>query len=686
MAAAAPAASTRRRLAILIGLWLALALFYILIQRGRHTPTVFNDEQVFGRAAQNLAYGDGFTWRHVTAPLRSIYPALIAPAWALFDGVTAYRVALGINALAMTSALFPAYVLARRMASFGYAAAAGVAAVLVPSMVWSGMLMTEALAYPLAGVALLACVHALRRPGVLTALAGFAAIALAASTRSQLLVLAPIFVAGLAIDILRFGRSGVVGRAREHGFALASLAIAALVVSGLVAFGPISGDIVFGPYAPTSGKSVDVGRVLDFLTQYVGGISGAVLGLPLAAAIALAGRRANWRDAETGPLLAMAAAAVMMLIAIGAWFAAIESDEVQERYVFYAMPVLVACWVGLPGRATPRGIVAASVGLALVVWAFFPGFIRGGDWEGWVQFGLQHFGNSKHVFLVLLIALGSTAALATRLAGAERAVLLTVPLIAFGLFSVQQGQRAANAESRLVEKQIPKPFDWIDRETRGPAALMGLPNTSLLHIADFELWNRNLDRLFTFPTAEEVDLAGPSCHAEVSADGSISAARECALTVPSNLVFAEERSRIAMQNAERVVEPRLAFERRGREQFTRYGQLFVFPEDEVPRIRSLINGCGQDFCPGRASVQLWSRTPGRLSLTLRLDRGGRPPGDPSGYTARLGDRTARYRADGETRLTISAPRGTRRFTIESKRPGGDLAPFDLVAADYSAAR
>jgi hypothetical protein len=685
---APPDASRRRRVAILVALWLGLAIFYMLIQRGRHTPTVFNDEQVFGRAAENIAHGDGFTWRHVSAPLRSVYPFLIAPAWAVFKGATAYRVALVINALMMTAALFPTYLLARRVTGFGYAAVAGVVAVLIPSMVWSGMLMTESLAYPLAALALLAGVDALRRPGPRTAILAFIAIAAAASTRSQLLVLAPVFVGGIAVDILRFGRDGAGDRIRAHRFALACIAGGALTVAGLVLVGPVSSDTVFGPYAVSSGKSVDVGRFLDFLTQYVGGLSGAVLGLPLAAAIALTLRRANWRDAETGPLLAMAGAVVVLLIAIGAWFAAIESREVQERYVFYAMPVLSACWVGLPGRASPRAILLASLGLAVAVWVFFPGFIRGGPWEGWVQYGLQHFGNPKHVFLALVVVFGGATALATRLTGAERALLMAAPLVVLGLFTVQQGQRAANAGSRLVEAQIPRPFNWIDRATHGPAALMGLPNTSLLHIADFELWNQNLDRLFTFPTKEEVDLAGPSCHADVSRDGAISSAPGCPLSMPSNLVFAEERSRIAMQNAIRVIEPRLAFERKKREQFTRYGQLFVFHPGAVPRIRSLINGCGQDFCPGRATIQLWSRTSGLVRVTLRLQNLGGRARDTgfAGYSARAGSSTAPYDTEGTASLVIRAGPGTHQFVIQSRRRNGDPVSFDILAADYAAKR
>lgn len=674
-------ASRRLRLAILVGLWLGLALFYVLIQTGRDIPTVFNDEQVFGRAAQNLAHGDGYTWRHVSAPLRSIYPFVISPAWVLFDGMAAYRVALIINALIMTAALFPAYVIARRLTGYGYAVAAATATVLVPSMVWSGMLMTESLAYPLATLALLATVEAMRRPGARTALPALAAIAAAAATRSQLLVLGPVFVGALGFDLLRFAGGELRERVRAHRLTLVALALAALALIGLVVAGPLSSDTIFGPYAVSSGKTVDVGSVLDFLVQYVGGLSGAVLGLPLVAAIALAARRANWRDPETGPLLATALAAVLLLIAIGAWFASVESKEVQERYVFYAMPLLAACWVGLPGRAGPRAILLASAALALAVLVFFPGFIRGGDWEGWVQFGLSRFGDSKHVFVALLLGLGAAAALAVRLRGAEAATLLIAPLLLLGMFTVHQGQRAANADSRLVEVQIPKPLDWIDRETDGPAALMGLPKTSLLHIADFELWNRNLDRLFTFPTEEEVDLAGPSCHAVVAKDGSIRAAPDCPLSLPSNLVFAEERTRIAMQNARRVVEPGLSSKRSGH-QYTRYGELFIFQSGDVPRIRSLIRGCSEDFCPGRVSVDTWSRTAGTVRVTLELQLKRGPAED---HVARVGGRRVRFNSEGQATATIGVEPGTDGFTIEARRPSGDFAPFDLLAADYRSA-
>jgi hypothetical protein len=137
-----------------------------------------------------------------------------------------------------------------------------------------------------------------------------------------------------------------------------------------------------------------------------------------------------------------------------------------------------------------------------------------------------------------------------------------------------------------------------------------------------------------------------------------------------------------------VVEPRLAVERRKREQFTRYGQLFVFRPGAVPRIRSLINGCGQDFCPGRASIQLWSRTSGVVRLTLRLQNlGGRAQESGfAGYTARAGRTTARYDRDGEASLAVRAGPGTHRFVIESRQGAGDPVSFDILAADYAVAR
>ena len=89
-----------------------------------------------------------------------------SPAWALFDRVPqAYAAAKAINAVVVSLAAIPAYLLARRVCSRPFAFGAAVLAMSVPTLLFAGMLMTENAFYPaflLAALAMVAVAGAAR--------------------------------------------------------------------------------------------------------------------------------------------------------------------------------------------------------------------------------------------------------------------------------------------------------------------------------------------------------------------------------------------------------------------------------------------------------------------------------------------------------------------------------------------
>src|ERR671931_2335603 len=109
-----------------------------------------------------------------------VYPAVIAPAWKLFSSVPdAYAGAKVIGSVAMSLTVLPAYFLARRVLRPGPSLFAAVLAVAVPSMLYTGTLMTETVFYPLFVCVALALVLALEQP-TLWRQAGLLAICLLA--------------------------------------------------------------------------------------------------------------------------------------------------------------------------------------------------------------------------------------------------------------------------------------------------------------------------------------------------------------------------------------------------------------------------------------------------------------------------------------------------------------------------
>src|SRR6266545_1490984 len=135
----------------------------------------------------------------------------------------AYTAAKLLNAAVMSTAVFPAYWLARRIVRPSFALLTAAAAVATPAMVYHAFLMSEALAYPVFLFAVAILARALAEPSGRIAVAVPAVCAVAVATRVQFLVLPLAYLAGVALC----GR----GAYRRHlvPAALTTLLIAMLV-------------------------------------------------------------------------------------------------------------------------------------------------------------------------------------------------------------------------------------------------------------------------------------------------------------------------------------------------------------------------------------------------------------------------------------------------------------------------
>src|SRR5919198_5934993 len=91
----------------------------------------------------------------------------------------------------MSLAAVPAYLLSRRVLSQPFALAAAVLSVAVPSMLYSGTLMTENAFYPLFLATALALVLVLERPTLARSGGVIALLVLAFLTRAQAVALLP---------------------------------------------------------------------------------------------------------------------------------------------------------------------------------------------------------------------------------------------------------------------------------------------------------------------------------------------------------------------------------------------------------------------------------------------------------------------------------------------------------------
>ena len=174
-------------------------------------PWIFSDELYYGELAKSSAEGR-FALREVSVDplsLGPVYPLLIAPAYAFFERIPeAYDAARAINAVAISLAAVPAFLLARRVLGVLYSLGAALLTVALPSMLYTTVIMTENAFYPVFLACALLMALTLERPAALRQLAVLALVLLAFLTRRQGIVLLPAYV------------TAILGLAIAEGFAI----------------------------------------------------------------------------------------------------------------------------------------------------------------------------------------------------------------------------------------------------------------------------------------------------------------------------------------------------------------------------------------------------------------------------------------------------------------------------------
>ena len=329
-------------------------------------PYIFVDELIYSELAKSLVDTGSFAVRGVPVHGYSIlYPALIAPAYWLFDALpNAYAAAKATNAIAMSLAAVPAWLLARRVMGRLLALLAAVIAIAVPSMAYTATIVTENLFYPVALLFVWALVLVLERPSLRrTALLGVVLVA-AVATRSQALgfvaaaVLAPFLLALLRWDarVLRPFLPLVGG----------AVGLVVVVLAGQLLRGGSISDLL-GAYSVVGEGGYDVGQVLRFWLWHVEVVTLYVCVIPVVALVVLlfqARRLAPALQAHLAATLAIVATSTLVVAAFASRFA---SDRVQDRYLFFLAPLLAIVLLAWVELGAPRPVLALGVGAVLAV-------------------------------------------------------------------------------------------------------------------------------------------------------------------------------------------------------------------------------------------------------------------------------------------------------------------------------
>ena len=351
--------------------WLAAivvcsAAFRVWLVRGMPAPFVFVDELIYSELARSLAHTGTFAVRGVATNGYSIlYPALLAPAYGLVDGLPrAYAAAKATNAVAMSLAAVPAWLITRRVAGRWLSLLAAVIAVAVPSMAYTATVVTENLFYPVALLFGWTLVLVLERPSAGRILALVAALAASVATRSQAIgFVGAVLLAPFLLALLRRDRSVL----RRFAPLLGGIVVlGVLLVVAQLARGRSLSDLL-GAYSVVGEAGYDVGQVLRFWLWHVEELILYVAVVPVVALVVLLSRARQLPAAVQEHLAATIAMLATSTLVVGAFASHFASDRVQDRYLFFLAPLLVAVLAAWVELGAPRPLVPLVAGSALAV-------------------------------------------------------------------------------------------------------------------------------------------------------------------------------------------------------------------------------------------------------------------------------------------------------------------------------
>ena len=510
-------------------------------------PLLNPDELRYTLAARGLVDGEWVNLRGQPYGYGPVYPLVLAPIVALSDGVeSAYPFFKLANALLFALAAVPVYLVARRLLSAWWSVGVAAASIVIPSSIYTSLVLTESAAYLAASLALLAVILALERPSPGRQLAMLGAVGLAYATRPQFASLLPAFLVGaLVVWVVDAGRPPLPRAVVRLWPTLASVAAVAAYASArlLLTSSPPEGS--FGGYADLWREydPLPVARLalyhLAAWEIYLFVVPFLVAPIVIVELLRAARRGGEHEGAFVAAFLTVNAA--MVLIAAAFASTPYGYSELHDRYLFYVAPlwlVAFAVWLerGLP---RPLPLTATCVALALALPAILPFGLIGGNlvvevvptalwsWAWTVVEATPHLDGRRVLGMLVLLLVVTAVAVPRRL----WPVLPAIVVSGFVLGAVLAwGREIDDPEAFSLADQGNRA--WVDdalpagaRATKLYASPGRCPYTELTRHALFltEFFNDAIDRVAAIGSSTPDGL--PTERVEIGADGRLLLAR-----------------------------------------------------------------------------------------------------------------------------------------------------------------
>jgi hypothetical protein len=502
----------------LAGIVIVSSVVRFALARHVVAPWIVADEIIHSDLAKSFATSGHFLIRgeDVGASFGVVYQVLISFAYRLFASVPDVYLAIkAINAVTMSLAAVPAYLLARRVLSHGLSLIAAALTVAVPSMVYTGMVMTESAFYPLFLCTTLVLFLYLESPSVLRALLLVALSALAFATRTEAICLLPTMLSAPLVLIWLDGSGWRALRKYQHVYWLVG-GIIVLTLAVEIGFGS-SPFAAFGAYQASARSHSSIGSIPRWFLYHLAELDLYVGVFPFAAFLVLL-TVARRLSTPRRIFLAVVAPLMFWLLLEVAGVARLPAfDRIEERYTFYLAPLLLIASLVWIAQGAPRPVLAT--GLAATLAALLPAFIpverlvNGpgvvSDTLALVPWWTLHdslavgFGQIQIMILVAALAIVSIFVfIPTRLA-------LVLPALVLVSFAVVQWQidggphgTGAISTAALAAGTGGEESDWIDRTvgTDAQVTVVWTGKTSLYTVWENEFFNRSVGVVYNLAT------------------------------------------------------------------------------------------------------------------------------------------------------------------------------------------
>ena len=490
----------------LAGLVTVSALARYALARRMPAPWIMVDELIYSELAKSFAASGEFEIReHASSVYTFVYPILISPAYVLFDGVPdAYRAVKTINAVLMSLAAVPVYLLARRMLPPALSLLAAALALAVPSMVYTGTVMTENAFYPVFLTGVLALVRALERPTLVRLAMLLAVCGLAVVTRPQALALIPALVTAPLVLAL-FERRGLRALVPFSALYAAVGALGLAVAAVQLARGRALSELL-GAYQVTSQHDYAVDEVVRWFLYHAAELDLYLGVVPFAAMLLLA----VVAPRLPAPVRVFVAAAVSvsfwLVLEVGAFATMPGVGRIQERNMFYVAPLFLIALLVLVDRGLPRppraAGLAAAVAAALVGIVPYGGLINTSAVSDTLALlPLWNLGDAYPVAQAQTVAvLGGIVGAALFLLCPPRAALV-LPLAVLVYFAVALqpiDERFRVASAGALFSGITTRADWVDANVPSGAEVAAIwtGNTDRFVINQNEFFNRSVGPVY----------------------------------------------------------------------------------------------------------------------------------------------------------------------------------------------